>query len=40
MLSVLSTLIHGKQPDDYPHLHENRAASAKLELRTGDASAS
>lgn len=33
MLSVLSTLIHGKQPTDYPHLHENRAASAKLEVR-------
>ncbi len=33
MLSVLSTLIAAKPPDDYPHLHENRAASATLEVR-------
>lgn len=33
MLSLLSHVIGAKPPGDYPHLHENRAASARLELR-------
>jgi len=33
MLSLLSSLLGAKQPADYPHLHENLAASQNLEVR-------